>query len=192
MDQEKLKILTAFKKGDERALGYIFDLHRTALIYFSEKLLGVREQAEDIVGNSFMKLWTKHADFDSFPAIKSFLYVVTRNACFDFLKYSKRVSAYQKDFSYWSGNREEEILHIMYEAEIIQELDREIESLPPKCRHIFQLSFYERLSACEIAGKLGLSVQTVRNQRAKAVQVLRTSFQKKLGCFLLIFTFFVC
>ena len=123
MDHEELKILTAFKNRDAKAFAYIFRLHRKALVYFAEKLLGIREEAEDIVADSFMKLWAKHGDFDSFPAIKSFLYVTTRNACFDFLKYSKRVSASQKEFSYWADNKEEEILHIMFKAELLAELD---------------------------------------------------------------------
>src|SRR5258708_2048152 len=99
MDQEELEILAAFTNRNAKAFAYIFKLHRKALVYFAEKILGVREEAEDIVADSFMKLWAKHADFDSFPAIKSFLYIVARNACFDFLKFSKRVSASQKEYS---------------------------------------------------------------------------------------------
>jgi len=179
MDQEEQKILEAFKQRDAKAFAYIFKLHRKPLVYFAEKLLGIREEAEDIVAGSFMKLWARHSDFDSFPAIKSFLYITTRNACFNFLKYSKRVSASQKEFSYWADKKEEEILHIMYRAELLAELDKEIELLPPKCRNIFQLAFYEGLSTTEIAAKLGLSNQTVRNQKSKALQVIKTACFKR-------------
>ena len=113
MDQGELKIISAFKQRDAKALAYIFKIHRKPLVYFAEKILGIREEAEDIVADSFMKLWSKHTDFESFSQIKSFLYVVTRNSCLNFLKYSKRVSASQKEFSYWAENKEEEILHIM-------------------------------------------------------------------------------
>ena len=181
MDREEqtLKILSAFKKRDSHAFAYIFKLHHKPLCYFAEKLLGEQQEAEDIVADSFMKLWAKHADFESFAAIKSFLYVTTRNACFNFLKYSKRVSASQKDYSYWSNNKEEEILHIMFKAELLAELSREIESLPKKCRNIFKLSFFDGLSTTEIAEKLGLSDQTVRNQKSKAVQLIKTAFFKR-------------
>ena len=182
-------LLTAFKNRDARAFAYIFRQHRKPLVYFAEKILGIREEAEDIVADSFMKLWTKHADFDSLPTIKSFLYVITRNACLDFLKYSKRVSASQKEFSYWSDQKEEEILHIMFHAELLSELNGEIELLPPKCRHIFQLAFFEDLNTNEIAARLRLSKQTVRNQKIKALQIIRTAFLKKN---LAIASFFVC
>ena len=187
MEQGELKIIAAFKQKDAKAFAYIFKLHRKALVYFAEKILGIREEAEDIVADSFIKLWDRHADFGSLPEIKSFLYVVTRNSCFNFLKYSKRVSASQKEYSYWADNKEEEILHIMFMAELLAELSREIELLPPKCRYIFQLAFYEGLNTNEIADKLSLSDQTVRNQKSKALHVIRTAFFKRnlVICFLI-------
>ena len=103
MDKEELNIIPAFKQKDAKAFACIFKLHRKALVYFAEKILGIREEAEDIVADSFMKLWAKHADFESLPQIKSFLYVVTRNSCLNFLKYAKRVSALQKELNRKNG-----------------------------------------------------------------------------------------
>ena len=179
MEQGELKIIAAFKERDAKAFAYIFKLHRKALVYFAEKILGIREEAEDIVADSYMKLWAKHGDFNSLPEIKSFLYVVTRNSCLNFLKYSKRVSALQKEFSYWADKKEDEILHIMYRAELLHELNSEIEILPPKMREVFELSFFHELPSGDIADRLGLSVKTVRNQKAKAVRLIRTSFLKR-------------
>ncbi|HMK25589.1 MAG TPA: RNA polymerase sigma-70 factor [Chitinophagaceae bacterium] len=179
MVQEEIKIITRFKQRDAKAFAYIFKLHRKALVYFAEKIVGIREEAEDIVADSFMKLWAKHNDFDHLSQIKSFLYVVTRNSCLNFLKYSKRVSASQKEFSYWANDKEEEILHIMYRAELLTELNSEIEILPQKMREVFELSFFQELPSGEIANKLGLSVKTVRNQRAKAVHLIKAAFLKR-------------
>ncbi len=179
MQQGELNIIAAFKQRDAKAFAYIFKIHRKALVYFAEKILGIREEAEDIVAESFMKLWAKHADFNSLPEIKSFLYVVTRNSCLNFLKYSKRVSASQKEYSHWANDREEEILHIMFRAELLLELNSEIEILPEKMREVFELSFFQEFSSSDIADKLGLSVQTVRNQKAKAVRLIRTAFLKR-------------
>ena len=179
MEQGEVKIILAFKQRDAAAFAYIFKMHRKALVYFAEKILGVREEAEDIVAESFMKLWEKHADFERLSQIKSFLYVVTRNSCLNFLKYSKRVSASQKEFSYWADDKEEEILHIMYRAELLFELNNEIEILPGKMKEVFELSFFHELSSGEIASKLGLSVKTVRNQKAKAVRIIRSAFLRR-------------
>ena len=178
MDQEELKIIAAFKLKDAKAFASILKLYRKALVYFAEQILGIREEAEDIVAITFIKLWEKHDHFDSLPALKSFLYVTTRNACIDFLRYSKRASASKRDYSYWADNREDEILHLMWNAEMLAELDREIELLPAKSREIFKLAF-QGLPTNEIANKLELTVKTVRNQRARAVNLIQTAFLKR-------------
>jgi DNA-directed RNA polymerase specialized sigma24 family protein len=122
-------VIAAFKQKDPKAFAYILALQRRPLTYFAEELLGIREVAEDIVADSFEKLWTTHTDFDSITAIKSFLYSTTRDSCLDFLKCSEKVSGLQKDFGYWVG-KEQEIIFIMYDAELLSELYREKKALP--------------------------------------------------------------
>lgn len=177
--ENEIDIIAAFKQGDVKALTFFFKLHFRPLVFFAESLLRDKQEAEDIVSEKFMRLWDKHAGFDSFYSIKAFLYISTRNACLDHLKYSQRRSAFKKDYSYWSDNKEEEILHFMYEAELIEELAKEIEVLPKNCRRIFELSFFDNLNPYEVALRLGLSVKTVRNQKAMAVQLLKTRFLKR-------------
>ena len=179
MDQEEREIVDAFKNRDAKAFAHIFRMNRKPLVYFAEKILGIREEAEDIVADSFMKLWNRHADFENLRAIKSFLYIITRNACLNFLKYSKRISANQKEYSYWADNNEAEIVDILFTAELLGDLDKEIEALSPGCRKVFRLSFCDGFNTNEIAAKLGISPQTVRNQKTKAIQFIRTEFFKR-------------
>ena len=129
--------LEAFKKKDAMAFADILRLQRKALNCFAEKLLGISEEAEYIVNDSFMKLWAKHTDFDSLPAIKLFLYTTIRDSCLDFLKYSSTLSDTQKDFRYWMA-RKELMLHIMYEAELLSELKGKI-----KIHEVGSMPLYE-------------------------------------------------
>ena len=48
---------------------------------FATRYLGDREEAADVVQETFLKYWNKHTDFDDYRKIKSFLYVVVRHAC---------------------------------------------------------------------------------------------------------------
>ncbi len=45
-----------------------------------------REEAADVVQETFLKYWNKHTDFDDYRKIKSFLYVVVRHACLNLLR----------------------------------------------------------------------------------------------------------
>ena len=66
----------------------------------------------------------------------------------------------------------------------MEELEREIElavnSLPEKCREVFELSRFEGLKYSQIAEKMGISVKTVEAQMSKALHVLK----ERLGEFL--------
>jgi RNA polymerase sigma factor (sigma-70 family) len=49
---------------------------------------------------------------------------------------------------------------------------RQLDDLPPRCREVFELARLEGLSQAEIAERLGISVNTVIAQLAKARQRL--------------------
>jgi len=174
-------IINGLKKGDAKVFAWMYKLYYNRLLYFAKQLIADEQEAQDIISGVFIKLWHKRADFGSMPSVRAFLYVAVRNACFDFLKYSKRLAARQKDFQYWAEDKEEEVLHLMLKAELLQEIVAEIEKLPPQYQAVCKLSFFEGLANDEIAEKLELSVKTVRNIKAMAVKEIKTVFlQRKL------------
>jgi RNA polymerase sigma-70 factor (ECF subfamily) len=73
-------------------------------------------------------------------------------------------------------------------AELEKEIEYAINSLPEKCRQIFELSRHEGLKYQEIAEKLEISIKTVEAQMSKALAVLRTHLGEFLSLiFILIF-----
>ncbi|MCY1383984.1 hypothetical protein D9M69_721730 [compost metagenome] len=64
-------------------------------------------------------------------------------------------------------------------AEYIQQLYVQVQHLPERCREIFNLYFFERQTTKEIAALLNISEQTVRNQKTKAVAILKSALLKK-------------
>jgi RNA polymerase sigma-70 factor (ECF subfamily) len=57
-------------------------------------------------------------------------------------------------------------------------ISSEIEKLPPQCRQVVRLAIIEGKSAPEIAEELNIAYQTVLNQKAKGVALLRTAILK--------------
>jgi RNA polymerase sigma-70 factor (ECF subfamily) len=62
---------------------------------------------------------------------------------------------------------------LLVEDEIKVALKRAVESLPDRCREVFELSRTHNLKYSEIAQTLGISVKTVEAQMGKALRVLR-------------------
>src|SRR5687768_256671 len=123
-----------FKKGDPRALQVIFKMFYAPLCIFAERMLRDRPAAEDIVGETLVKLWNRHTDFENMQNVKAFLYITTRNACLNMLKQMQRESLSKKQFAYISGDKEGFILSEIVRAEVLNEIRREIDNLPAQCQ----------------------------------------------------------
>lgn len=179
MHQEAIcsTMLTELKGENPKAFAFFFDLHYSPLCYFAERLVKDQQVAEDIVEETFMKLWDKRADFESEHGIKAFLYITTRNACINIIKQSQRDTVSQAEMLYLAEKKEGFILNEMIRAEVLRVISQELDRLPMQCRTILKMSYVKGLKNHEIADKLEISVHTVRNQKARGLQLLRTKFE---------------
>src|SRR5687767_1865258 len=89
-----------FRKDEPQALNAIFKMYYAPLCLFAERMLRDRPAAEDIVGDTFIKLWNRHTDFENLMNVKAFLYITTRNACLNLLKQMQRESLSKKQLAY--------------------------------------------------------------------------------------------
>jgi len=71
---EKDDWLTAFNQGNSRAFQVIFENYNRILFTCAIQLVKDKEQAEDIVSESFTKLWQRHDVFQTEEHIKAFLF----------------------------------------------------------------------------------------------------------------------
>jgi RNA polymerase sigma-70 factor (family 1) len=176
-------LLRKFAAGEQTAFQFIFKQHYSALCYFAFTIVADEQEAEDLVQETFSKLWDKRADFQSATNIKAFLFIATKNACLNFLKSRQRLHIKEKEFSYL---QEEQVTAdmtgfdpVLTETEIIQQLYEEIELLPTQCRRIFKMSYLEGRKNEDIANALEISYNTVRAQKLRALKLIRSSLIKK-------------
>lgn len=181
MDEATAAMITELKNGNAQSMIAFFDLYYSPLCFFAERLVRNRPAAEDIVEDSFMKLWKKHTDFESIQNIKAFLYITTRNACLNFLKQTQRDMASKKEMAYLTGEKEDYVLNTMIRTEVLQEIYKAIEKLPAQSRKVFKMSVLENMKNQEIATALDVSIHTVKNQKMRAMQILRMSLLRKKG-----------
>ncbi len=172
-------LLQRFQAGDMDAMETLYSLHYKSVWYFANRLLQDPEQAEDIVTESFVKLWERRLKFDSLKGIAAFLFLVTRNACYGHLKQAKRHAISHKELIYLNPPAEDIIHTELVRGETLRQVLLEAESLPPKMKKVFKLLFEEGLSLEETARELGLSIHTVIAQRANAIGKLKTRLAGK-------------
>jgi RNA polymerase sigma-70 factor (family 1) len=175
--EDQCSMLVELKNESPKAFAFFFDKHYNALCYFAERLVRDQLVAEDVVEETFMKLWDKRTDFDNEHGIKAFLYITTRNACINVIKQSQRDQLSQAEMLYLAEKKEGFVLNEIIRSEVLTVIGEELNKLPIQCRTVLKMSYVKGLKNHEIADKLDISIHTVRNQKARGIQLLRTRFE---------------
>ena len=178
--------LTAFNEGDSRAFQIIFEEFNRVLFTCAMQLVKDKEQAEDIVSETFSKLWLRHEVFQTTGHVKAFLFVTTRNACLNHLRHIQRKTASQSELSYILKDKDDQdVITDMIQGELLKKIYPVIEMLPKKCKAIFKMIYFEDASTDEVAARLNISARNVLNQKRRALLLLK----KKLlvAAFLILF-----
>jgi RNA polymerase sigma-70 factor (ECF subfamily) len=141
------------------------------------------DEAKSLVHEVFITVWEK---FDILPAdtnYRSYLFTAVRNRGLNYLRDKKKHVMLESV----PEHKAMEENTSMEAAELEKEITLAIESLPEKCREVFELNRMEGLKYAQIADKLGISIKTVEAQMSKALSVLRTH----LGEFLTLLFFLI-
>ena len=176
MIKVKLDILT--KRIDLKALEELFNEYYIPLCRFCAQFVRNTNIAEDIVQDTFVKIWEKRDSIIVNTSYKSYLYTSVRNKAIDHLK-SRSAKLMNENVQLDDKIADAaDITESIEKKETEAIINKAIESLPEKCFVIFSLKRYGELSNEQIAEKLNLSEKTVQNQITIAKKKLKAYFQK--------------
>ena len=139
--------------------------------------------AEDIVQETFIKLWDDRLKIMVTGSIKAYIFRMAHNLSVN--KLQQAITARNK-VNRVITEEEWQFIKDTYQVNdfIIEKIESDdtdiliknvINSLPGKCREVFILSRYEYLNNEEIAERLDISVNTVRAHIYHALEVIRQS-----------------
>ena len=187
MTSSNIELILSFKKGDEKAFEILFQKYHKKLYAFLYKLLNSKEDAEEIVQNTFIKIWERREDFIADYSFESFLFTIAKNAFLNETR--KRINGKiitdHMDFLNEVSSVETDDYVIYKETKTL--INSFIDELPARRKEIFLLRRVHGLSRKEIADKLGISIITVDNQLTKATSFLKEQFIKHSLILLLLF-----
>lgn len=179
----EIENLYKLQNGSEAALGYFIEKYTDPLLFYAYKFISDKEASEEIVSEAFCKLWNGREKAVSVMSVRSFLYTVTRNACFDFLGTFHKKTFYSAEESFLDTTMGYHDVHadIVY-TELIEVLAKELEKLPKQQAEVFRLSYLEGLNTQEICERLGTSASSVYAARSKALSSLKGFFKDQDIC----------
>lgn len=152
-----------YRGGSSSALAALYHRHRPGLLRFCLKLLRDRQEAEDAVQNTFLKLQTAAAGPVNAASVKSWMYAVARNEAFGTLR--RKSGAAPADEPVWSGDQPDALMEQQDRTAAVAAL---LNALYPTYREVIVLREYDQLSYDEIAAVTGTSVASVKSRLFKA------------------------
>ncbi len=175
------ELLQRIAHGDESAFRLLFNEHWQNIYGVAFMLTKSVPLAEDMVQEIFMKLWIKREELAKVENLRSYLFIIARNHIFNELRKRTTDVSFTHHLHEYFYETKESPEQKLLQKESEQIMDRIIEHLPQRQRIIYQLSREEGLSRNEIAGRLGIAPNTVRNHLARALEMIRHELQREVN-----------
>lgn len=177
---------TLISQGDDDAFTEVFRRYSSKVYGVALKMLKSEVEAEEVVQEVFISLWRARKRFNVIDNPEGYIFTTTYHAVYAHLRKISR----DKDLL------EEVIFQVVFKQNTTQDtiaaretgalIYEAIQQLPPQQRTVYELSKQKDLSYDEIATRLGLSKNTVRNHLAEAMKTIRLFLRKHLVNYLFI------
>lgn len=164
--------IQSFQNGEEEGFSYFFKALYPVLCVFAQRYVSTMA-AEDVVTESFLKVWEKREGFEHAVALKSYLYKSVYHGCLKLLEKEKRMGTVEVKDEVEEKAAEENYLVNIIRTETIRELYAAMDRLPKECRKVFDLLYVQGKSMKEAAEELAVSISTVKAQKARGLKLLR-------------------
>jgi RNA polymerase sigma-70 factor (family 1) len=167
--------------NNQQAFRQLFDYYAPRLIHFAFVIVKHHEVAVELVDDVFIKIWKHRGEIIAISNIRVYLYTAVKNTSLNYLA-KKAHDLVTEPFDFMNidlgeaVNPEQEAIS----NEILGEINKAIESLPPRCKMIFKLVRQDGLKYREAAVILNISEKTVDAQMVIAVKRIS---DRVINCF---------
>ncbi|MDR2763876.1 MAG: RNA polymerase sigma-70 factor [Tannerella sp.] len=170
-------------KDDEPAFRTLFYQFFTPLCVYAMRYVSNREDCEDIVQETFLKLWKNRKSVEINSSFRNFLVTSVKNACIDHLRKQDTELAGKEWFARNHAGESSENLYAVTELE--QVLNTALARLPENIRTVFEMNRFDGKTYSEIADAQQISVKTVEAYITKALKLLRNNLKDFLPVLLI-------
>jgi len=171
-------LILQLRQGDFEALGILYDRHRQMVYRTALMITGDTQAADDLLQDVFLRLFRFAAHFDLERPLEPWLYRMTTNLSYDWVKRRRSLTSSLEDLADWlsSGGRNppDESLE---EQDQWAQVQAAISSLPLNQRVVVVLYYLNDLSIQDIAEILEVPVGTIKSR----LHYGRLALKLKLG-----------
>lgn len=169
-------LMSRIREEDGEALDLLIRRYWEPLVQYAVGFLGTVDAAEDVVQETFVRVWKSRKDWSPRGSVRAYLFTITRNLC----HHERDRRKVRAD---WTARQPREPAlspsphAVVAGRELHRTLDRAVRELPPRRREAFTLVCLQGLSYREAAQAMGVAVPTVANQLSAALSALRHAME---------------
>lgn len=169
-------LLQQIRGGSEIAFSRLVDKYKNRLFNLVVRMIPVREEAEDVVQETFLRVFQHKNDFDPKYCFSTWIYTIALNLARNNLRRKKKVKFLELfDLEETSEEPAVEPGRVALGPWI----EKEIEKLPEKYKAAFLLREVDELPYEEIAEITGVPTGTVKSRVNRARMILAESLRPK-------------
>lgn len=165
--------------SDKEFFRLLFARYFGPLCLYTMRFTHDKASAEEIVHDTFVKLWERREKIEVKENVVAYLYKSVQNNALNYLKseqtrrkYSEAYSDKMTQAQDFYAITQESGLSVLLAKELEAKIIEAVESLPVRCKEIFKLSRFSGLKNQEIADKKSITLNTVQKQISIALEKL--------------------
>jgi len=167
MEYQELKdeeLAIKIKQNDQLALSEIIKRYQNKLFYYVVRLIGNEDDAQDVVQETFLKVYENIQGFDDERKFSSWAYRIAHNLAINQIKKNKRLTSVEAHTLDWLEEHHQEMDDFIAKEErqkLSEETIKQLKYLRPEYKEIILLYYFEEKSYEEISDILHIPESTV-------------------------------
>lgn len=178
--------IISFREGSENTFREIYQYFGPKVYRFAFSFLKEKQQSEEIVQETLIVLWENRQSFDESKALEPYLFTIAKRLVLDQLRKTLSTKSLRERLLVAMSEQHNETEEQIIFSDMLVFAEKAINELPKQQQVVFKLSRIEGLSYDEIAERLNLSRNTVKNHLVVAAKRLRTCFDSQEITYLLL------
>jgi RNA polymerase sigma-70 factor (ECF subfamily) len=171
-------LVARLNNSDGEAFEQLYQLYSGRLFGYLIKLVKSEVFAQELLQDTFIKLWNKRENINPEKSFRSYLFRIAENNVYDFFRKAARDKKLQEAIIKNACENYRHVEENLLTKENEQILQDAINLLPPKRRQIFQLIKIEERSYEEVSTLLNISVSTINDHIVKATKSIHEALKQ--------------
>jgi RNA polymerase sigma-70 factor (ECF subfamily) len=165
------ELMERFLRGEIEGFNLLVENYKVKLFNLLYRLTGAREEAEDILQETFLRVYKERESYDFNYSFSTWIYTIALNLCRNLYRRKNRVRFTSLDTLLSQPGSDSE--NFGNKSRLSSILEKTINTLPLKYKKVFLLRDVDQLSYEDIALTLGIPLGTVKSRVNRARRILK-------------------